>query len=219
MVLPYSKLKTFYDHFGKKQDKQGFYEDPALEQLVSFSEFKEAHSVFEFGCGTGRFAQRLLECELPADATYYGIDLSTVMVSLARKKLAHYSGRARIEQSEGEIQFPLEDHSVERVVSTYVLDLLSNQDIQKFLAEAHRVLKKDGKLCLASLTHGRSLFSKLVSTSWSVVSFIYPSLVGGCRPLLLTEHFDHSLWKILQHTVVSPYGIPSEIIVAVPKYS
>lgn len=57
---------AYYDRFGDKQDKQGFYEDIALAELVRYGRFEEATRVVEFGCGTGRFAERLLTDHLPS---------------------------------------------------------------------------------------------------------------------------------------------------------
>ena len=60
-VLKHSAARAFYDRFGKKQDCQSFYEDPALDELIAHASFEDARSVFEFGCGTGKFAARILE--------------------------------------------------------------------------------------------------------------------------------------------------------------
>lgn len=46
------------------------------------------------------------------------------------------------------------DGSVDRIVSTYVLGLLSREQIDLFLREAFRVLVADGLLCLVSLSYG-----------------------------------------------------------------
>ncbi len=54
-----------YDRIGSLQDSQAFYEDRATGLLLQHGEFSSAESVFEFGCGTGRFALRLLEEYLP----------------------------------------------------------------------------------------------------------------------------------------------------------
>ena len=71
--LNQEKLRQFYDHFGAKQDAQGFYEDAALDALVQLGGFEGAQSVFEIGCGTGKFADRLLTRYLPPTAKYVGI--------------------------------------------------------------------------------------------------------------------------------------------------
>jgi ubiquinone/menaquinone biosynthesis C-methylase UbiE len=49
--------------------------------------------------------------------------------------------------------FPIPDSSVDRVISTYVLDLLADTDIRAFLREAHRAQTVGGNLCLVSLNY------------------------------------------------------------------
>ncbi len=82
VTLNKEKLRQFYDRFGSKQDKQGFYEDAALDALIRHGEFQSAQSVFEIGCGTGKLAARLLSDHLPDSARYVGIDLSSTMADL-----------------------------------------------------------------------------------------------------------------------------------------
>jgi hypothetical protein len=69
--------RRFYDRFGSRQDTQGFYENPALDDLVKYADFEHARSVLEFGCGTGFFARRLLETDLPVKAHYLGLDIKS----------------------------------------------------------------------------------------------------------------------------------------------
>jgi ubiquinone/menaquinone biosynthesis C-methylase UbiE len=214
LVLTPAEARAFYDRFGKKQDAQGLYEDRALDELIAHGGFAEARKVLEFGCGTGRLAARLLAQHLPATAAYVGLDVSSTMVNLARERLTAYKERAEIVQSEGVVKLPVPDHSVDRVVSTYVLDLLSEADIAAFLQEAHRVLTTGGKLCLVSLTKGRAGLSRLVSSLWSVLFRLRPSLVGGCRPICLAERVDPSRWTLEYGALVTSFGVPSEILVA-----
>ena len=44
------------------------------------------------------------------------------------------------------------------VVSTYVLDILSDADIASMLRESHRLLRPGGVLCLTGLTFPQVLF-------------------------------------------------------------
>lgn len=214
MVLTPAQLQSYYDRFGSKQDSQAFYEDVALADLVAHAGFDQARAVFEFGCGTGRFASRLLEQHLSASATYVGIDLSATMISISRQRLSRFGARASVEPAAGSISFPLPEHSVDRVVSTYVLDLLAENDIRQYFGEAQRVLTADGKLCIISLTRGTTLLSRLVSGLWSMVFRIHARLVGGCRPVRLEVLLDRQHWTIDYRNVVTPFAIPSEVIVA-----
>jgi ubiquinone/menaquinone biosynthesis C-methylase UbiE len=216
-VLSYSEARSYYDNFGKKQDAQGFYEDPALDDLIVHACFKDAQKVFEFGCGTGKFAARLLAEHLPSSATYLGCDVSPIMIDLAAQRLKVYAERATVVRSDGAVHFPLPDHSVDRVVSSYVLDILSEEDTRLVFTEAHRVLTPGGKLCLASLTRGVTLPSRIVSLLWMAVFGMRASWVGGCRPIHLEPYIDQNRWQLEHRGVVTPFGVPSEVFILSPK--
>lgn len=216
MTLTPTQIKVFYDRFGLKQDRQAFYEDVAFDALVAHAQFEQAAKVFELGCGTGRFAHRLLQDHLPPGATYHGIDISETMVALAHERLQPFTERCRVVLSDGAMAFPLDDQSVDRVVIAYVLDLLSEADIRQALVEAQRVLTAEGKLCLISLTHGSTVPSRLVSAVWSLVYRLHAVLVGGCRPIRLEQYLARDHWAIDYRQVVTPFGVPSEILIASP---
>ena len=85
--LSRDEARCFYDWLGARQDTQAFYEDRALADLVAHAAFEKARSVFEFGCGTGRFAADLLADVLLPDCVYHGIDISPRMIALAQRRL------------------------------------------------------------------------------------------------------------------------------------
>jgi ubiquinone/menaquinone biosynthesis C-methylase UbiE len=216
MVLTPAAVKRYYDRSGTFQDRQAFYEDRALEALVRHAAFEEATSIVELGCGTGRLARRLLT-RLSA-ARYDGFDVSTTMLGIARDRLASLNDRARLHLLEpGTIHLPIPDHSADRLVSTYVLDLLSPADIRTVVEEAHRVLRPGGRLCLASLTTGPSTLPRIVARLWSVVFRLRPQLVGGCRPIELGPYCAEAEWDILHREVVVRWGLSSEVLVARPR--
>ena len=108
-ILTHQQAKEFYDRFGPRQDGQGFYEDAACVDLIAHAGFGEAHAVFEFGCGTGRFAEELLSDHLPADSRYLGADISSTMVELSRQRLQSWSSRLEVRQSNGSTRLACED--------------------------------------------------------------------------------------------------------------
>jgi ubiquinone/menaquinone biosynthesis C-methylase UbiE len=216
MVLTRSQAERYYNRFGKKQDTQSFYEDAALNELIAHASFESAESVLELGCGTGRFASRLLSEHLPSTASYLGVDLSRTMVELAQERLAPYAGRSKVVLTDGSMVFPAANRSVDRVVSTYVLDLLSESDIHQAISESRRVLSPNGRLCLVSLTSGTTLASKLVSTMWSQVFRLHAPLVGGCRPIQLLAALGQGNWSVIYRNVITRWGVPSEVLIASP---
>ncbi len=182
-----ARLQAHYDALGAGQDAEAWYEDPAFDDLCANCRFEEARAVVEVGCGTGRFAERLLRSHLTPRATYFGLDLSTVMVNLTRSRLAEFGARCRIEQGDAAAGLPLGEGVADRVVMTFVLDLLTPAETAAVLDEARRVLAPGGVLCAASLDRGRGLASRLRSFGWNLVHAIAPLKVGGCRPLTLPD--------------------------------
>ena len=208
------EAKRFYDRLGSRQDWQGFYENPAINELIAHAIFESAHSVFEFGCGTGALAARLLRHHLPADACYVGLDISRTMVSLARERLKPWPERARVYQSDGAPRIDEPDRTFDRFVSTYVLDLLAPDFIERLLSEAHRLLVPGGKLCLVSLTFGASRLSRAVCWGWQRLWRFSPVIVGGCRPIELPDYLPSEGWKPDHQTKITSWGVSSEVLVA-----
>ena len=213
-MLSHAEARRFYDRFGKRQDGESWYEDAGLRVLTEHGRLDRAWSVLEFGCGTGRFAERLLRHHLPANAAYLGLDVSATMTGLARERLRDAAHHVEVRQTDGAIAFPIEDASVDRVICTYVLDLLSDADIDAFLAESRRVLTPEGLLLLASVSRGRSGLARFTSGFWAFAHWLRPTLVGGCRPLELEARLRAAGWTIGHRALVRAWTVTSEAIVA-----
>jgi ubiquinone/menaquinone biosynthesis C-methylase UbiE len=212
-TLSHAESISFYDSFGAKQDKQGWYEDAAIDELIEHAEFGSARSICEFGCGTGKLAEHLLTTPGVTIDHYLALDSSPVMVRLASHRLSQQPA-ADVQLTNGVIAIPSPVERYDRLVTCYVLDLLSESDANTLLAEARRVLKPGGLLCVVSLSHGKGPISKLVSGAWSSIHRIRPSLVGGCRPISFADTLYPADWDIRHQEVVAPWGVPSEIIIA-----
>jgi len=214
-MLDPAGVKQFYDHFGLRQDKQGFYEDAALDDLREHGGFRTAGRIVEFGCGTGRLARQLLT-EAPA-ARYVGFDVSTTMTELAAARLSDVANRAEVRLlAPGTVTLPLADGAADRLVTTYVLDLLPESAIAAFLADAARVLAPGGLLCAVSLARGRNLLSGTVSGIWTALFRVRPALVGGCRPIDLQQAAAGG-WQTEHRALVVRWGITSEVLIARPS--
>lgn len=212
-TLSHEEARRFYDRFGARQDSQAFYERPALERMLANLALGEAHAVVEFGCGTGKLAGELL-AQLGPEGRYLGLDVSRTMVELARARTEPFGERAEIQLTDGAPRIEAPDARFDRFVSSYVLDLLPADEIRALLEEAHRVLAPGGLLGVASLTHGRSGVARVVSGAWERIHRIRPALVGGCRPIEVADLLSGQTWKLRHQSVVSPYAISSEVVVA-----
>ncbi len=139
------------------------------------------------------------------------------MVRLARERLAPFGERARVEQSHGSPRIEAATDSLDRVVSNYVLDLLSQEDMRLFVDDAQRALAPGGRLCLASLSWGTTPLSRLFIWGWERIHALSPRLVGGCRPIELLDLLSDTSWRIEHLNAVTALGMPSEVVVAVKQ--
>jgi ubiquinone/menaquinone biosynthesis C-methylase UbiE len=212
--LTAAQARRVYDRIGRGQDAQMIFEHQAISDLLAHAGFERADAVFELGYGTGALADRLLRRYLRAESRYTGIEVSPHMHDLARRRLHAYLPRAELRLSEGELRFPFPDAAFDRFIATYVLDLLSNEDISTALREAHRLLLPGGLLCLVSLTPGATVVARGITRVWESLWSIRPELVGGCRPVTLVDLLDLDQWTIRHHTVVTTLGVSSEVVVA-----
>ncbi len=141
------------------------------------------------------FAEWVLSHALPPQARYLAVDSSATMVRLAQAKLARFGERVTIQQTSRSLQLEAPDSAFDRFVSAYVVDLLPAADIMTLLSEAHRFLTPDGRLCLVSLSFGRSRLARLVICGWRQLHALHPSLVRGCRPVELLDFLPETHWQ------------------------
>jgi len=136
------------------------------------------------------------------------------MVGLAQTQLQPYARRAEIILSEGEPPDEEFVESYDRFVSNYVFDLLSHEDIRAVLRAAHRMLCRDGLLCLSGLSTGTGPASRSMGRVVNWIQSVRPALVGGCRPVDLLPFLRESEWQVQHHAKVAAFSIPSEVVVA-----
>ncbi len=209
-----AQARSAYRRLGGALNSVGAYENRATRQILQHARFEQARSIFEFGCGTGSFAQGVLENYLPPDALYKAIDVTPEMIADTQRRLEKFEGRARIELSDGGPPTTEPSATVDRFVSNFVFDLLSQEDIEAVLAEAHRMLVPGGLLCLASLAPAQGPLSRACMGLWSTVYKHQPHWLGGCRPIELLPFLRGSSWSILHHEIIVPLGFPLEFVVA-----
>jgi SAM-dependent methyltransferase len=212
--LTHAQARRVYDRIGRWQDTQPIVERRAVDELLARSAFEQAEAVFEFGCGTGRLAQRLLATRLSAGCRYLGVDVSPTMVRLARGRLTPWRDRAEVVLTDGSLRFEAADGSYDRLLSAYVLDLLSPRDIGALLGEAQRLLRPDGLLCLTSLTYGATRPARLVTGLWQRLWAVRPSVVGGCRPVELAGFLAPESWLLRERLTITSFGVSSQVVVA-----
>ena len=205
--ITHEQARRFYDRIGRGQDARPISERRALDALAARGDFARRR-------GRDRVRLRHRAVRRPAAARTRCRAARPTSASTSAR--TWWSSRARPWRrgpaapassfTDGSVHFPVPDASCDRVVGTYVLDLLSPADAAAFVAEARRVLRPGGLLALASLAPGRAASTRLVTRLWQAVWNLNPALLGGCRPLQLRTLLDPARTGIRWPDPPSPTG-------------
>lgn len=213
-ALSHEQARNTYRWMTTAVELVGIYEDIATRKLLPYARLDQAEQVFEFGCGTGRFAEQLLRDALPAGARYTAIDVTPDMVARTQRRLSEYADRVDITQSDGDAPTKQPTAAYDRFLSNYVFDLLPESEIVAVLDQAHRMLRPGGLLCVSSMAPAHGPLSRLCVGLWTAIYRVSPALVGGCRPIQMAPLLDPQKWRIIHQEVVTPLGLPLEILAA-----
>ena len=180
--LSSDKVRSLYNSLSYVYDILTWYEIAPQKKALEVLAKQHGSRVLEVGFGTAKtltkFAGKV------GDAEVYGLDISVGMTKRAKKRVRSRSLSGNVDLILGDAgSSPFQNSVFDIVFSSYVLDLIDTPDILKFLSEFKRLLKRNGRLVLVSLTKGSKWYDSMRFYEW-----IYshsPSLLGGCRPVIL----------------------------------
>ena len=181
-------VDSFYDSISKKKQKTKIdpkklskslgYDEKIINEFpdeinmglscgnpVNHLKIKEGQSLIDLGCGAGMDIF-ITQMKNPKVGTLYGLDRLDSMLEKA-KKVRDNKGFDNIEFIKGElIEIPLEDKSVDRVISNCVINL--EPDKQKVYDEIYRILKDDGMFVISDI-----LLKQELPTEWKNSEKLY----------------------------------------------
>ena len=204
------KLKKEYAHVAWFYDAWGLLtEDRALHRLLQLASVRNGSHVLDVGVGTGRLLASLL-AQNP-DGENIGLDLSPAMLAHARKRLARIGEREHWRLEEGSAyDLPFADNRFDSLFSTFMLDLLPEEDYPGLLDGFRRVLKPGGTLGVAAFSFG----TRPVHRFWYWLARRFPSLLTECRPVRLEPALRAAGFEVLHREEISQLTFPSAVIVA-----
>lgn len=135
---------------------------------LALSNIKEGDVVLDLGSGAG-FDAFLAAEKVGQKGSVIGVDMTEEMIEKARTNAEKYR-HMNIEFRLGDIeQLPVEDNSVDVIISNCVINLSPNKG--KVFSEAQRVLKNSGKLYISDIVLLEELSSEQRND---------PDLLAGC---------------------------------------
>ncbi len=141
----------------------------------AIASLKRGEVVLDLGSGGG-FDSFLAAQEVGEEGMVIGVDMTPSMISKARANAekGHYSNvRFRL----GEIEhLPVADATVDVVISNCVINL--SPDKRQVFADAHRVLKRGGRLAISDIVASTELPDDISNDS-----YLYSACVSGASTL------------------------------------
>lgn len=202
----YDRISRYYDYLAGPFERK--YAEMALEHLS----IGKGETVLEIGFGTGHCLKRIVESVGPKGITY-GLDISTGMMEMSRKKLEKADLEDRVKLFCGDAaSLPFDDSTFNAVFMSFTLELFDTPEIPKVLEQIKRVLKPEGRLAVVSISKedGESVFLRLYEWTHNK----WPKYVD-CRPIYVEQSLIDAGYRIKSKEKVKIFRLPAEIIVAV----
>ena len=206
-AIPASTARQIYNFIGKSYNLFSSFDARAKARALEFLDAKAGDHILEVGVGTGKLHSELASAVQPGGVTY-GIDISTVMVTISHQRNQSPMCLADARNT------PFVSDYFDHIYMSYVLDLLPVMEIPVVLAGLLRVLKPGGNIVIVALTEGVNLPSRALVAVWKVAYAVSPILCAGCRPLQLVHLVKNAGFSDVQREVIVQLAVPSEIVVA-----
>ena len=203
----YDRISRFYDFLTAAFERK--YAEMALEYLS----VKEGETVLEIGFGSGHCLRQIAR-SVSKSGEVYGIDISTAMLEVTKRKLEKAQLMGRVELYCGDAaSLPWEGNTFDAVFMSFTLELFDTPEIPKVLEEVKRVLKPRGRLGVVSMSKEGGEAKLVRLYEW--VHKKWPKYVD-CRPIYVEQSLKDAGYEIKSKEKVSLLGLlPGEVVIAV----
>lgn len=202
-----SKEQGFWDSFARHYDRfMKKSSEKTYEILFNMlkADTLNSRSLLEVGTGTGTISLMLSKYISHINA----IDISPVMIDIARAKADHLSVQSIILEVGDACELSFPDNTFDTIIASNILHLLVNPDLA--MQEMKRVLRNNGKIIIPTYCHGENLLSHIFSRFMSLFGF-------GVRTRWSIESFDRFIqncgFVIVKSNIIKG-SIPMSYVVA-----
>jgi ubiquinone/menaquinone biosynthesis C-methylase UbiE len=200
----YNSMSRIYGILSNGSEKK--FVETAIE---GFLKPQEGEFILEPGFGSGQVLVALAGA-VGDEGKAYGIDISDGMVEVTRKRLRREGLEGRVELTRGDAAAPpYEDSFFDGIFMSFTLELFDTPEIPVVLRECRRVLKDDGRICIASMSDQGKHGMMMKLYVWSHKRF--PNFVD-CRPIFARAFVEDAGFEVTGYKIMSMWGLPVEIV-------
>jgi ubiquinone/menaquinone biosynthesis C-methylase UbiE len=202
----YDRMSRFYDILA------GGFESKCSNLALERLHIAQGEIVLEIGSGTGHCLEQIAE-RIGGTGKAYGIDISSGMLDVTRKRLERAGLMERVELVCGDAaQLPFDTGQFDCVFSSFSIELFDTPEIPIVLGEISRVLKPHGRIGIVSMSkeEADSILSRLYE--WFHETF---PIYADCRPIYVGQSIKEAGFEIMHKEKVSLSGLPCEIVIGV----
>ena len=199
----------------------GFYERPSNREALKGPILERTRKIVDAGVGTGYLLSQLIKVT-DKDQEIIAVDLSEQMLMnsqryLEKKKLL--DPRVSFEQADSQ-SMPWPDNTFDLYISSYLFDLLPEEELRKTIREMERILTPDGYAILITMTTELDGASKLAKPFFRLMNeiyclgyhkgrwnwiwkFLFAGYAPHCRPIALGKYLKESPHMVISYTKLS----------------
>ena len=199
----------------------GFYERPSNRDALEGPILERTRKIIDAGVGTGYLLSQLVKVT-NENQEIIAVDLSEQMLKNSQKYLDEKNLLdPRITFTKADCQnLPWDDNTFDLYLSSYLFDLLPEDELRNTIEEMERVLCPDGYAILITMTTELDGASKLTKLFYRVMNefyclgyhkgrwnWIWKLLFAGyaphCRPIALGKYLKESSNLVISYTKLS----------------
>ena len=198
----YTRLAPVYELWARATESR------ARRRVIEVAGLTGEEDVLEVATGTGAQLVRLAGSNRGRTV---GVELADGMLARTRKRLdaAGLTDRVELIQANA-LELPLEDESFDLLVNSYMLDLLTRDDIPRALAEFKRVLRPRGRLVLSNMAKAE----RRRHGFWDAAYGRGLQLTANCRGVLAAPVLAELGFVAIQREYLAQMLFPTEIVTA-----
>src|SRR5689334_8934440 len=186
-----------------------FFHSKAHACALRHSGIRNGMRVLEVATGSGEMFRRLVKAN--PDGRTFGLDLSPNMAAHTLRVARKACPQAEAHCGAVDVRsLPFRSGSFDAVMCCYLLELLSQDDIQRTLREIRRVLRPGGRFSLVVIGQNVKMFNRLYTLGGNLVPAFWGRQVESGVPELIQEAGMH---LVTDHFVRQGF-YPSRVLVA-----